>query len=146
VSLPCGDASLSILLVGTGLNLLLLIISENQKESNVFLLHKSNLPKSNYHRYQKFHDNLINSLIHHVRGYIDEAKAAAKERVYEYRIESNQNLNKAGQVLKLFTDESIPENTPFSKVQAKAFSILERQKAEYPLDIGCMQDLGEKNW
>ena len=77
---------------------------------------------------------MILSLIHHVRGYADEAKAAAKERVYEYRIESNQNLQKAGQVLKLFTDDSIAESTPFSTVQAKAFSILEPQKIDFIAD------------
>ena len=59
-----------------------------------------------YHRYQRLHDNLINSLIHNVRRYADEAKGAAKERVYAYQIERNQNLQKAGQVLKLFTDDS----------------------------------------
>lgn len=30
------------------------------------------------HRYQRLHDNLILSLIYNVRGYVDEAKAAAK--------------------------------------------------------------------
>lgn len=87
-----------------------------------------------YHRYQKLHDNLIGSLIHHVKRYTDEAKRAAKERVYEYLIESNQNLQKAGQVLKIFTDNSIAENTPFQKVQAKAFGILERQKLDLIAD------------
>jgi TnpA family transposase len=78
-----------------------------------------------YHRYQRCHDNLILSLIHHVRQYDDEAKAAAKECVYQYRIEANQDLQKAGQVLKLFTDDSIAEQTPFHQVQAQAFSILQ---------------------
>ena len=87
-----------------------------------------------YHRYQRLHDNLIHSLIHHVRQYADEAKAAAKERVYQYRIENNQNLQKAGQVLKLFTDDSIAESTPFSTVKATAFSILERQKIDFIAD------------
>jgi Tn3 transposase DDE domain len=62
------------------------------------------------------------------------AKAAAKDRVYDYRIESNQNLQKAGQVLKLFTDDSIAENTPFRNVQATAFGILERQKLDFVAD------------
>ena len=87
-----------------------------------------------YHRYQRLHDNLILSLIHNVRQYTDEAKAAAKERVYKCRTEGNEKLQKAGQVLKLFTDDSIAENTPFSKVQAKAFSILERQKLDFIAD------------
>ena len=66
-----------------------------------------------YHRTQRFHDNLINSLLYNVRRYGDEAKAAAKEKVYECHIESHQNLKKAGRVLKLFTDDSIAASTPF---------------------------------
>ncbi len=83
-----------------------------------------------YHRYQKLHDNLINCLIYDVRGYIDDTKNYAKERVYESIIESNQDLQKAGKVLKIFTDNSIAGNTPFYQVQAEAFRILERQKLD----------------
>ena len=43
----------------------------------------------------------------------DEAKLTAKEQVYECYTESNQNMKKAGQVLKLFTDDSIPPTHPF---------------------------------
>lgn len=81
-----------------------------------------------FHRYQRLQDNLLSSLIHKVRAYADEAKSAAKERVYEQHLETNQALQKAGQVLKLFTDGSIAQNTPFQEIQAKAFAILERQK------------------
>ncbi len=87
-----------------------------------------------YHRYQKLHDNLINCLIYDVRQYLDEAKNTAKERVYECLTEGNENLQKAGQVLKLFTNESIEKDTPFHQVQAKAFSILERQKLDFIAD------------
>ncbi len=41
---------------------------------------------------------------------------------------------KAGQVLKLFTDDSIASNTPFEKVQAKAYSILEREQISFIAD------------
>jgi hypothetical protein len=81
-----------------------------------------------YHRYQRLHDNLINCLIYNVRQYTDEAKDAAKDRVYQLSIENNENLQKAGHVLKLFTDDSIAENTPFREVQAQAFGILPRRK------------------
>jgi hypothetical protein len=81
-----------------------------------------------YHRYQRLHDNLIRCLIYNTRRFYDEAKALAKERIYELRIENNQNLRKAGRVLKLFTDEEIAENTPFETVQSRAFAILERNK------------------
>jgi hypothetical protein len=77
---------------------------------------------------------LILSLIHHVRQYIDEAQNVAKERVYQHRIEANQDLQKAGQVLKLFTNNSIAEQTPFHQVQAQAFSILQRDKLDFVAD------------
>lgn len=82
-------------------------------------------------RYQRLHDNLISSLRYNMKRYVDATKDAAKERVYEYRIENNQNLEKAGQVLKLFTDDSIAEDATFQTVQAKAFEILDRQKLDF---------------
>ena len=84
-----------------------------------------------HHRYQRANDNLLNSLIQKVKQYVEDSKVAAKERVYEYRIETNQNLAKAGQVLKLFTDDSIPEDASFQSVQATAFGILDRQKLAF---------------
>jgi hypothetical protein len=54
--------------------------------------------------------------------------------VYEYRREDNQNLGKVSQVLKLFTDQSIPPNTPFYQVQAKAFGILESDQLDFVAD------------
>jgi len=80
-----------------------------------------------YHRYQRLNDNLIKCLLAKVRAYIDEAKEAAKEQVYAYRLEANQNLEKAGHVLKLFTDDTLAEDVLFQTVQAIAFGILERQ-------------------
>ncbi|MGH2536125.1 MAG: Tn3 family transposase [Candidatus Promineifilaceae bacterium] len=83
-----------------------------------------------YHRYQQLHDNLLNALLYHVRQYTDAAKQAAKERVYEYRLEQTRDLRKAGRVLKLFTDDAIPPEMPFGQVQARAFAILDRQRLE----------------
>lgn len=87
-----------------------------------------------YHRYQRLHDNLINCLIYNVRRYIDLSKSAAKDMVYEHHTENNQNLQKAGQVLKLFTDSDIAGNTLFQDVQTKAFSILEPQILAFVAD------------
>lgn len=81
-----------------------------------------------HHRYQQHSDNLINCLISRVSHYSDEAKSVAKERLYECHIEINENFQKAGQVLKLLTDERIEADTPFKTVQASIFGILPRQK------------------
>lgn len=87
-----------------------------------------------YHRYHQVNDNLINTFIYNIRHYIDETKDTAKERAYEYNSEVNQNMKKAGQILKIFTDDSIANNTPFRDIQATAFAILERQKLEVIAD------------
>jgi hypothetical protein len=52
------------------------------------------------HRYQRFNDNLLTCFIQLVKQYSDEAKATAKGTVYEYRRTGNQDLPKAGEVLK----------------------------------------------
>ena len=87
-----------------------------------------------YHRYQKMHDNLINCLIYSVRHYHDAAKETAKERVYHLRTEGNEDVAKAAQVLKLFTDDGIPQQTPFHEVQTRAFSLLAAPKIDVVAD------------
>ena len=54
--------------------------------------------------------------------------------MYEYRIEANENLQKVGAVLKLFTNDTIAAAMPFEKVQAKVFGILPRQKLDFIAD------------
>lgn len=83
-----------------------------------------------FHRFQRFQDNLIGYFIHQVRSYVDEAREAAKDAVAAYRLERNRNMQRAGQVLQLFTDDTIPAETPFGKVQAWAFNLLERSKLD----------------
>ena len=81
------------------------------------------------YRYQKLNDNLIISFKHHVKKFGEDAEEAAKERVYAHRVETNQNLGKAAQVLDLVVD-GVPAGTPFGEFQLLAFAILERRKLE----------------
>ncbi len=83
-----------------------------------------------YHRFQRFQDNLIGYFIHQVRRYVDEARQAAKDAVAAYRLERNRNMQRAGQVLQLFTDDTIPAEMPFGKVQTRAFKLLARSKLD----------------
>ena len=87
-----------------------------------------------FHRYQRLNDNLIACLLYRVKGYHDETKDAAKERIFELQIEHNRDLPKAGRVIYLFTDESIPPETPFHEVKKKAFAILGPQKLKNVAD------------
>ncbi len=96
------------------------------------------------HRYQRFNDNLLTCFIHLVKQYADEAKATAKRTVYEYRGTSNQDLPKAGEVLKLFTAE-YERDMPFCTVQEKAFALLDRQRltrvAEYMVNEASCDEI-----
>ena len=87
------------------------------------------------HRYQKLHDNLIQSLLHHVRKHGDDARDAARELVYNFRVATNADMTKGGHVLKLFTDEGIAGSLPFAEVRQKAFAMLDAARlnavAEY---------------
>ncbi len=84
-----------------------------------------------YHRYQRLNDNLINSLLHNVRRFNDEAKVAAEAKVYAYKIKGNQNLPKAGRILQLFTDPDIEDTTPFYQVKEQAYKILEAEQIDH---------------
>jgi len=86
------------------------------------------------HRYHQLHDHLLESLIYYVRQYTEAAQEVAKDRVYTARIAGNEHLHKAGQVLKLFTDERIAAHTPFQDVQAQAFAILDREQLDSVAD------------
>lgn len=98
-----------------------------------------------YHRTQRLYDNLINSLIYHVRQFHDEARTEGKIKLLEAYQTIDKDREKAGQVLKLFTCESIAADTPFHKVQASAFAILERNRlAEVADQITDSSSLNEK--
>jgi TnpA family transposase len=86
------------------------------------------------HRYQKLHDNLIQSLLHHVRKHGDEAREAAKEMVYDLRVATNADITKGGQILKWFTDDAIADSLPFEEVRRKAFALLDAPRLDAVAD------------
>ncbi|MBU0580269.1 MAG: Tn3 family transposase [Candidatus Margulisbacteria bacterium] len=84
-----------------------------------------------FNRYEKINDNLINAFIYYISKYVGEAKDSAKEKVYEYKVEGNKHLKSAGKILKLFVDDSIPEEIEFKKIKEFAFSIIEKDKISF---------------
>ena len=84
-----------------------------------------------FNRYEKINDNLINAFTYYINKYTDEAKEIAKEKVYEYKVEGNKYLKNAGKILKLFVDETIPEETEFKKIKEFAFKIIEKDKISF---------------
>jgi hypothetical protein len=77
---------------------------------------------------------LIQCFIHHVRQFREAAREEGKEQVYQHRREGNEKLDKAAQILKLFTDSSIAGQTPFHQVRTKAFRILDGPQIDFVAD------------
>ena len=75
-------------------------------------------------RYQQFQDNLITYFIYQVRTYSDDARQDAQRQLADFQLERNRHLPQAGQVMRLFTDETIAPTTPFGDVQSRAFELL----------------------
>jgi hypothetical protein len=67
-----------------------------------------------FHRFRQINDNLIEALICLIGQYEKQAKLAADEAMQQAINEAGANLQAAGQVLELFIDNSIPDETPFA--------------------------------
>ena len=81
-----------------------------------------------FYRYQKMNDNLINSFIYKMRKYNDDILSFAKDQVYTYYTENQEDFKKVGEVLQVIVDENISDNTAFKDVQERVFSIIDRPK------------------
>ncbi len=100
-----------------------------------------------YHRYQQMHDNLINCLTYQVYQYNEDARTIARERIANYRQKQAANLAKAGQVLRLFTTDKVPSDTPFADVKTIAFKIVDEQAMQTLADSLTQQaSIDEVAW
>ncbi len=99
-----------------------------------------------YNRYQRINDNLINSFRFLVNKYRSEAKTTAKKEFYEFKFDGKKKLKGAGKVLKLFLDESIPDNMEFSRVKEMAFSVLKKEEFEILTEYIYMTENLELNF
>jgi hypothetical protein len=81
-----------------------------------------------HHRYRRLHDHLLTGFVQAVKGYRDEAMAAAETQSAAYRVTLTQDLIRAGVVLQRFTDDQIPPELPFTILQERAFKLLERER------------------
>jgi hypothetical protein len=79
-------------------------------------------------RYRQINDNLVNGLIYHVRKVNAAAKECMEQQVLSSQQEGNESVERIGQILSMFLDDSIADSVPFGEVKRRAFGILERAK------------------
>lgn len=81
-----------------------------------------------YHAFRHINDNLIDAFLHLVHQYERDAKRAAEEAMQKALTDASANLEAAGEVLSLFADAGIPNETPFMEVKARAFTFLDAEQ------------------
>lgn len=79
-------------------------------------------------RYHRLHDHLLGGFVQAVKDYRDAALATAETQAAAYRLSVTQDLVRAGQVLQLFTDPTLPPELPFALLQERAFTLLDRER------------------
>lgn len=79
-------------------------------------------------RYQKINDNLVNALVYHVRKVNTAAKLCMEQQVLAAEREGNDNVERIGQILSMFLDDSIDDSVSFSEIKRRAFDILHRDQ------------------
>lgn len=92
-----------------------------------------------YQRFRQINDNITEAFIHLVHQYEKQAKAQAEETMQKAMADAVDSLKAAGQVLGLFVDETISPELPFSEIQEKAFSLLDRE--QFPIVSAYMKKL-----
>ena len=81
-----------------------------------------------HYRYQEVNDTLMEAFKINVRAYQAEAKKVAKEFIYRYQVEVNQQMAKVPKVLSLFLDDNIADEESFGTVRKDAFALLQKDK------------------
>ncbi|CAM5552883.1 hypothetical protein [Rhodanobacter lindaniclasticus] len=81
-----------------------------------------------FHRFRQINDNLIEAFIHLVDQYEKQSKYAAEAAMQQALIDASEHLQAAGEVLRLFIDKTIADDSPFATVQKKAFELLEPER------------------
>jgi hypothetical protein len=66
-------------------------------------------------RYRQINDNLVNGLIYHVRKVNAAAKERMEQQVLSFQQEGNESVERIGQILSMFLDDSIADSVPFGE-------------------------------
>ncbi len=81
-------------------------------------------------RYRQLSDNLISTLIWHMRQTEERCGAEAKKNFEAAQLRRQQDNQKLGRVLALFVDDNVPDNRFFGDVRQQAWKIMSRDSLQ----------------
>jgi TnpA family transposase len=101
-----------------------------------------------YYRYQQVVDNLVISFVYLTEKYYAEAKAMAKDIIFDEKIPVSSDSKQAAKVLEFYIDKSISDNTTFGSVRQQAFKLLNEDKFSDVIQfiIGSLFDFERTCW
>lgn len=78
------------------------------------------------YRYQQINDVLVEAFKYYVRKYESQVKQMIKEYFYKYQLDIQEQLQRVPEILTLFINDAITDDTPFSVVRAQVFYLINR--------------------
>lgn len=81
-----------------------------------------------HHRYQIIMDNLIMSFMLHLRNFLDDGTAYAKQKEADYIAGITLEFPKLAKLLNWFCDNNVAPQTPYTEFCKSAFDILPKEK------------------
>jgi len=92
-------------------------------------------------RYRQFNDNLIDAFCYHARKFEEKTKESSKEKFFQIHAKKKHALEKVGNLLLLYVDESLDDQTPFGEIRQRAFEIISKEKMRLICEEMCKKPI-----
>lgn len=97
---------------------------------------------------KKINDNLTVSFAHYVGKFKSEAGVNAKEKIFDEKLEINDDAQNAAFVLRFFDDEKISDKESFGSIRKRARNFVKKGRFNVVADylLGLLFDFQETKW
>lgn len=101
-----------------------------------------------YYRHQKIHDNLTISFIHYLEKFKSEATTNARDKIFDDKLEINDDTKNAAIIFRFFDDEKISDKESFGNIRKRARKYVKKGKFNMVADylMGILFDFHETKW
>jgi TnpA family transposase len=101
-----------------------------------------------HHRNQKINDNLIVGFIHYLEKYKSEATHNARDKIFDSKLEVNDDAKNAAFVLRFFDNENILDRESFGNIRKRARKYVKKGNFNMVADylMGLLFDFQEIKW
>jgi len=101
-----------------------------------------------HHRHQKINDNLIMTSIHYLEKFKSEASTNAREKIFDEKLQINDNTKHAAIIFRLFDDDNISDKESFGSIRKRARKYVKKGQFNIIADylMGLLFDFHEIKW